>query len=87
MEVRESYAAKAMTADGAILSRAGQLGGFLCTHDGSIKLTTAAAGAGTVILDTFAVLAGTFYPLPFAFDSAVYVTFGAGAAGTFAVGF
>lgn len=85
--VMESYSPKALAASGPILGAlGGNIGGFLCTTSGTVKLDLSIDGTGTVIVAAFAVTAGVFYPMPFSVgNSAVYATLGGGAAGTFAV--
>lgn len=87
MVVQESFNAKPMTVSGLLLAAGGALGGFVCTVAGTIKLSEGIAGAGPTIVDTCAVTAGTFLPLPFTFapDKQVYATLAGGAQGTFAL--
>ena len=87
-DVQEVYGPLALTASGIVISGAGgALGGFLCTTAGSLKLSYSSDGSGATIVDTVAVTAGIFLPLPFAFGpgQVVYATLTGGAKGTFAV--
>lgn len=88
MQVMESYGAKPMAASGQLLGlKGGNIGGFLCTVAGSVKLDASQDGSGAVIVNTIPVVAGTFYPMPFAFGTGagVYATLAGGAQGTFAI--
>lgn len=88
MKVEESYGAIAFAADadGLVigLTNGGTIGGYWCTTSGSIKLTQNTSGGATIV-DTVAVTAGTFYPIPLAVPPGmgVYLTQTGGAAGTF----
>lgn len=87
MIVQEQYGALALAASGIILpASGGELGGFLCTTTGTVKLSYGADGSGATIVDTVAVTAGVFLPMPFSFGAGqpVYATLAAGAKGTFA---
>jgi hypothetical protein len=84
--VQETFSYKPLTASGVLLgSSGGALGGFLCTVAGTVKITEGQSGAGATIVDTLAVTAGTFYPMPFATPTGAYATLAGGAQGTFAV--
>lgn len=88
MVVNETYSAKALAASGAILgTNGGVLGGFFCTTAGTLQLNEGIAGAGALVVASFAVAVGVFYTLPFNFPPGVacYATLAGGAAGTFAV--
>jgi len=55
----------------------GLLGIFVAsTSGGTIKLWDNTSAAGTVIVNTFSPLAGTFYPLPAQFTTGLYITIG-----------
>jgi hypothetical protein len=85
MQVRETYTPVKLTASGTLVPGIGSTGGFLCTTAGTLRLLTGGA-AGTELVPSFAVAAGTFYPLPFSYPSTgCYAELGGGAAGTFAV--
>lgn len=87
-DVQEVFGYKQMAVSGVLLSTAGgRLGGFLCTTAGTVKISEGIAGAGATVVDTTAVAAGTFLPMPFGFPpgTAVYATLAGGATGTFAV--
>lgn len=83
--VRETGSAKLMTASGAIVpATGGATCGFLCTTAGTIQLDSGIA-AGVNVVPSFAVVVGTWYPLPFAWPTGCYATLGGGAQGTFGV--
>lgn len=88
MKVEESYGYVqfAADADGLVigLTNGGSIGGFLCQTSGTIKLNKDTSGGATIV-DTLAVTAGIFYPIPLAVPPAmgVYATLAGGAAGTF----
>lgn len=88
MHVEETYSPLPLAASGIVLGiGGGDIGGFLCTTAGTVKLNLGLAGADATIVDTCAVTAGQFVPMPFAIPAgtAVYATLGGGAKGTFAV--
>jgi hypothetical protein len=55
-----------MTASGMLIpASGGEIGGFLCSVGGSIKLTVGTVnGSGALIVDTTTVAAGQFIPIP-----------------------
>jgi hypothetical protein len=59
-----------------------QMGGFFCTIAGSAKIAKAADGTGSVIVNTFAVVAGVFYPVPMSISEACALVLTGGAEGT-----
>lgn len=90
MVVNESYSPVPAAANSTTVllgANGGAIGGFLCVTAGSVKLTYT-TGGGTIV-DTMAVAAGTFYPMPFTFppgaSGGVTATLSGGAAGTFGV--
>lgn len=81
--VQESYSPIIFAANESkevIPSGGGTLGGFFCTINGSLTLRTLSA-TGTVIINAVAVTAGNYYPLPFAFSTAMWIVLAGGAAG------
>lgn len=60
------------------------IGGFLCVTSGSLKITQTNTGGATVV-DTMAVTAGVFYPIPAEVPQSIvlFATLTGGAAGTF----
>ena len=85
--VQEQYAAtycapNSTTAIASGSSPQAQVGGFLCTIAGQAKIAQAADGTGTVIVNTFAVTAGVFYPIPMAASVACALVLTGGAEGT-----
>lgn len=88
MNVTESYGAVPLAADvdAVIAGGLGSIGGYLCTTAGSIKLTWDTAGGATIV-NTMAVTAGIFYPVPMAIppNKNVFCTQTGGAAGTWFV--
>lgn len=86
--VQESYRPLALVASGIVVAQTGgAIGGFLCTTTGNLKLSYSADGSGETIVDTVAVTAGIFLPMPFIFapGTTVYATLSGGAKGTFAI--
>ena len=86
--VQESYQPLPLTASGPVIPiTGGAIGGFLCTTAGSVKLSYRIDGSGATIVDTVAVTAGTFLPMPFLFapGTPVYATLTGGCKGTFAI--
>lgn len=64
-----------LTADTAVKSGRGNLVGIFVASSTTctIKLWDNTAGSGTVLVNTFSAAAATWYPLPFAFDTGLYV--------------
>lgn len=84
MVVQESFSPVVIVANGAAITQAiGSMGGFCCVNSGSLKVTKT-SGGGTIV-DTCAVTAGVFLPMPFVFAESWTVTLSGGAAGTLAV--
>lgn len=46
------------------------------SSSGTIKLWDNTAGSGTVLVNTFSAIAGTWYPLPFRFLTGLFITVG-----------
>ena len=44
------------------------------TSSGTIKVWDSTAASGTVVVNTFTPIAGTFYPIPANFTTGIYVT-------------
>lgn len=89
MKVEESYGAVPFAANGTGVINGAQgiaLGGFLCTASGTLKLTKD-TGGGATIVDTLAVTAGAFIPIPLTLGPgfSVFATLAGNAAGTFFV--
>lgn len=84
-QVREVWKPKALSASGMIVERGRAMGGFLCTTAGTLQVTAGEASGGATIVASFAVSAGTWYPLPFYCQDGAYAVLGGGAAGTFGV--
>lgn len=86
MIVNETYPYRpfAANAGGAVTSDGGALAGFMCVTAGSLNLYENSA-AGTHILETMAVVASTFYPLPcqMAPGKLCWAVLSGGAVGTF----
>lgn len=86
--VNESYSPWPLAASGLVVgAEGGQIGGFLCTTSGTVRLSYGSAGAGAEFVAEVAVTAGVFLPMPFSIPpgSYAYATLGGGAEGTFAV--
>lgn len=88
MIVNESYnpvLAAANSTTTLIGANGGSIGGFLCTVAGVLNVQYTVGGVK--IVDTLAVVASVFYPLPFTFGPgrAVDAVLSGGAAGTFGV--
>lgn len=81
--VQEAYTPKPVTATGLVAAGPCGLIGFLCTTAGTLQI--ADGQAGTVIVKTFDVAEGGWYPMPFTFLIGPYATLGGGAEGTFGV--
>jgi hypothetical protein len=82
--VNETYTGK-VAASGLIPSPSNKyiLGGFFCTTSGTLEIREQTVG-GTVVVPSFAVTAGVFYPLPFCNGVQLYAILTA-SAGTFGV--
>lgn len=77
-QVAETYNPAPIAANGSFVSAVPtQLGGFFCATAGSIAIES----GGVPLLAATAVVAGTFYPLPFSFGNGVTVTLSGGASG------
>lgn len=75
--VVETYCYKNLSASGLCATGTGQLGGiFVASASGSptIKVWDNTSAATTVLVNTFTPIAGTFYPMPFCFNTGIYVT-------------
>lgn len=84
---QEQYNAVAVAANGTQILRSAtdtsvQIGGFLCTTDGTMKVALGVAGDGADIVKAFAVLAGIFYPIPYSPGAACALVLSGGATGT-----
>jgi hypothetical protein len=75
-----------MTASGAAATGSAQLIGVFCasSSSGTLKLyDNASAASGTVVVNTFSLTAGTFYPIPASLANGLYATIGGTADVTF----
>lgn len=81
MNVRESFAAQLMAVNASLTRGGTRMGGFLAKTSGAISITD---GAGTLIVDTVPVTAGTFTPIPIMFQQETGFTaaLSGGASGT-----
>lgn len=86
MQVREFWRPKQMSASGTLVTAGGSTAGFLCTTAGNVVITAGEASGGATIVASIAALAGTWYPLPFRYDTGAYATLSGGAVVTFGVG-
>lgn len=73
---------KNITATGQVYTGRCQLLGFMCSSStsGTVKLWDNTSAAGTVIVDTVAVAAGTYYKVPSICINGIYATIGGTAA-------
>ncbi|HDR9497601.1 TPA: hypothetical protein QDC06_000803 [Burkholderia cepacia] len=75
-----AYTYKQITANGNVCANDGILGGiFVSSASGTPTITVyddQATGTTTKIVDTFTPVAGTWYPLPFAFSKGLNVVIG-----------
>ena len=85
-KVKEVWMPKPMTASGAITSRQGKIGGFLCTSStsGTVQISAGEDGSGDDIVAEMSVTAGTYYPMPFYCADGAYAVL-TNCAGTFQV--
>jgi hypothetical protein len=81
--VRERYTPVVIATDSTNKINSNAIGGFLCTDTGTVTLIAEAQDgkAAVTILDTFAVTAGVYYPMPFYLSSngGTFTTAGGGA--------
>lgn len=84
MNVKEIWTPKPMSASGKLVAAGGHIGGFLCTTDGTLKITAGETSGGADIVSQISVTAGTYYPMPFYCQTGAYAVL-TSAAGTFAV--
>lgn len=83
MVVSERYTAQLLAANSTNTLNNNAIGGFLCKTAGTITVTTA---IGRLVVDTFPVAAGVYYPMPFYLGgSGGTVTLAGGASGTLAL--
>lgn len=82
MQIQEGYIPKAMAASGALFAGQGTIGGFLCTTAGNVQIRETNAG-GAIVVASFAVVVGGWYPIPFSFGNGAYADLTGGAVGTF----
>lgn len=74
-----SFVPKQVSASGNVLSGDGIIGGVFCSSSTAGTLAIyddAAAGTTTKIVDTFTLVAGTWYPLPFAVAKGINLVIG-----------
>lgn len=71
-------APKNLSASGQVLSASGQLLGVFCasSSSGTLKLWDNTAGSGAVVVNTFSLTAGTFYPIPASLANGLYAELG-----------
>jgi hypothetical protein len=76
--VVESAGYKNLSASGLVRTGAGQLLGIFVasSSSGTVKVWDNTSAATTVIVNTTSVSAGTFYPMPFAFNTGLFITIG-----------
>lgn len=84
-KVSESTGFKNTAASVQVKAGAGALLGFMCNSStaGTAKLWDALTATGTVIINTMALTAGTFYPVPCRFSTGLFFTLGGTADVTF----
>lgn len=77
-EVMGGNSYKNLSASAQVKGSGGVLSGIFVasSSSGTLKVWDNTAGSGTVLVNTFSVTAGTWYPLPFAFGKGCYVTLG-----------
>lgn len=65
-----------ITASALIQTGPTKLGGIFCasTTSGTVKVWDSTAASGTVCVNTFALVAGTYYPLPADMKNGLYIT-------------
>lgn len=83
--VAEIFEPHYVVATGQVITGPGQLAGFFCSTSGTVKLWDSTTGSGTVLVDTFSAVSGTFHPMPFTFTNGLFATMTT-ATGTFAIG-
>lgn len=79
MNVRESSTPIQISASQAVLNAPGTLLGIFVSSASSsptIKVYANTAASGSVVVDTFTPVAGTWYPLPFRCATGCYVAIG-----------
>lgn len=76
--VLESCSYKNLSASALVKTGAGRLLGLICasSSSGTVKIWDNTSAATTVLLNTMSLTAGTFYPVPGAFSTGLYVTIG-----------
>lgn len=78
--VFEAYAPEVIAASTNVMARSGTLGGIFVSAASSTPTITvydsATTTTATKIVDTFTPIAGTYYPMPFSFNSGCYVAIG-----------
>lgn len=67
-----------VTATGILNTGLTKLGGVFCASSsaGTLKIWDNTAGSGAVLVNTFSLVAGTWYPLPFIAKTGVFLTVG-----------
>jgi hypothetical protein len=72
------YKYKNMAASGLVKNSDGKLGGIFCasSSSGTAKVWDNTAGSGDVVVNTFTLVAGTYYSIPAIFKTGCYVTIG-----------
>ena len=77
-EVMGGNSYKNLSASGQVKGSGGVLSGLFAasSSSGTAKVWDSTAGSGKVLVNTFSLIDGTWYPLPFAFGTGCYVTIG-----------
>lgn len=74
-----TFTPKQLSATANICNSDGLLAGVFCSSSTAGTMTIyddAATGTSTKIVDTFTMVTGTWYPLPFAFANGIYCVIG-----------
>lgn len=77
MDVQETGGYKNLSASGVALNKRGALLGIFCASSSAATCKVwdnASAASGNVVANTFTLVGGVFYPLPFDVENGVYVT-------------
>lgn len=83
--VTEVFSPRPLSASTAISAGAVSVGGFFCSQAGQVQYRDGATIAAPIVVAVFPVVAGVFYPTPFAFGNGLYVEIAGGAIITMAV--
>lgn len=76
MDVIESAGYRNLSASALVRTGRGKMLGIFCASSSAAtcKVWDNTSAATTVIVNTFTLVSGVFYPLPFAFQNGLYVT-------------